>query len=444
MRDAGIDFALVWYGGNLMDENTQSVVGTQQMVAAAAQVTGAPKFGLLLDPVHVVTEPFMRNRGEKLNLNDPATQGLVIKTAEDFFSLVPRSNWATIDGRPIIAFYYQGDDQVSRLDTGVIQKLIDRFQATHGVRPYVIPDRLWDPDSRLTLPADDYFSWGAALCSGCPDSSPGYAQRSVFELGPGFSDVTGRSRDRQSSAFYSASWDRAIAKNNHMVLIDTFNYFVEGTAISQTREYGRTYLDITKTKSAQFKATDFSGTNQVKVTLGSSNSNQGVMQDDVPDQLAVTDSRGGRRAVGLQMWFAVADSFINNASTDATIAIEYLDSGVNIIDVRYDGPNGIELAGRIDVKNSNTGQFRTATFPVKALFANRLTYANDIYLSADIAGAMVVRSVTVTRQQSTPVATPTPVPCSQPSSSTSQPVPTPRSGAKRSFLPIAPRSYCQP
>lgn len=451
MRDAGVDFTLVWFTGNLVDQNTQAVVSTKQMIAAAAQVNNAPKFGLLLDPVHVVSDPFVRNRGEKLNLNDPATQGLVIKVAEDYFALVPRANWATIEGRPIIALYYQGDDMVSRHDTGIIQKLIDRFQATHGVRPYVIADRLYDPDSRLTLPTDDYFSWGAALCgsntvNACLATSPGYAQRSVFEIGPGFADHTGRAdrtRDRQSGAWYSTSWDRAIAKNNHMVLVDTFNYFVEGSAISHTREFGRTYLDITATKAAAYKAVDLSSATQARVTLGATNTNAGVMQDDVPGQLAVSDTRGGRRAIGLQMWFGVADSFIHNTATEATIAVEYLDTGVNIIDVSYDGPSGVTIAGRINVRDSNTNQFKTATFPVNALFANRLLYANDLFLAADIAGAMVIRSVTVTRTQTTPQPTPTstPPPCPTTAAGGTA-VPTPRSGILRSFVPSVFRNAC--
>src|SRR5689334_13644249 len=70
----------------------------------------------------------------------------------------------------------------------------------------------------------------------------------------GFLDPTGRARDREGGAYYARAWDRAIAAGRHMVLIDTWNYFAEGSAIAPTREYGRQYLDITRAKAAIFHA----------------------------------------------------------------------------------------------------------------------------------------------------------------------------------------------
>lgn len=251
MRDAGIDFTLLWYTGNTLDANTQGVASVRQTVAAAAEVPGAPKLGLLLDPVMLRSEPNLRNRGAMLDLADDATQAQLFKLAEDFFALVPRSQWATIEGRPIIALYYQGPDVVDSLDRAVAARLVERFEATHGVRPYLMLDRLWDPSGQHGLPVDDWFSWGAALS---PADRPGFEQSSTFAIGPGFLDPGGRSRDREGGAYYARGWDRAIAAGRHMVLIDTWNYFAEGSAIAETREYGRQYLDITRAKAALFHA----------------------------------------------------------------------------------------------------------------------------------------------------------------------------------------------
>jgi hypothetical protein len=251
MREAGIDFALVWYTGNTLDANTQGVVSVRQTVAAAAGVPGAPKLGLLLDSVMLRGEPHLRNRGEMLDLADPATEAQIIKMAEDFFALVPRGQWATIDGRPIVAVYYQGPDVVARLDRGLVARLSERFEATHGVRPYLLLDRLWDWNDQHGMPADDWFSWGAALS---PADRPGFEQPNTFAVGPGFLDPTGRSRDREGGAYYMRSWDRAIAAGRPIVLIDTWNYFAEGTAIAETRQYGRQYLDITRARAAAFRA----------------------------------------------------------------------------------------------------------------------------------------------------------------------------------------------
>lgn len=461
MADAGIDFTLYWFSGNLLDLNTQAVVGLKQTTAAYAQLTGEgktpPKFGLLLDPVHARPDPFLRTRNAdgtypKLDLNDPASRGAVFKIAEDYFSLVPRNMWATINGRPIIALYYQGEDEVfaQQLDKkAFIQQLSARFQAVHGVTPYIIADRLYDPASSLNLAVDDFFSWGAALCESCVTATPGFAQNNVFEVGPGFKDLKNRSRDRENGAFYSRGWDRAIAKGNHMVLIDTFNYFVEGTAISNTREDGTSYLAITKEKAAAYKAGNFASASSVKTTLGSSalGTNSGLMQDDVPnDALTEAGPNGGRRSKGVQMYFAVDDSFVVGATSQVAIAVEYFDRGVNVIDVKYDSTTGEKTAGRINVRDSSSGTFKTATFTVNdAFFGNRLLFANDLRLDSDVAGGMEIKSVTITRTGATlaPTATPPPASCATPVASGNGAVPTPRSGQSRSFLPLAPRNYCE-
>jgi hypothetical protein len=248
MRDAGIDFTLLWYTGNTIDANTQGVVAVRQAVAAAAAVSGAPKFGLLLDSVMLVGDPNLRVRDTLLDLGDAATQAQLFRLAEDFYGLVPRSQWATIEGHPIVAVYYQGPDMVSNLDRSVIARLSDRFQAVHGVRPYLMLDRLWDPDEQYGLPVDDWFHWGASLA---PAAQPGYFQDRVAAIGPGFLDPSGRSRDREGGAYYTRGWDRAIAADKRIVLIDTWNYFVEGTAIAESKEYARQYIDITRAKAAE-------------------------------------------------------------------------------------------------------------------------------------------------------------------------------------------------
>jgi hypothetical protein len=447
MRDAGFDFFTVWFPGNLIEMNTQAVVATRQLVGAAVQVQNAPKFALLLDPVHVKAEPFIRNVNTNLDLNDEATQGQLIKIAEDYFSLVPRERWATIDGRPMIFLYYQGSDIIATQNTGLIARLRERFLATHGVDPYVIPDRLYDPNATLNLPADDFFSWGAGECSSCVGGSSGFAQRSTFEIGPGFNDGT-RVRDRENGGYYERGWDRASGKGNHIAIVDTWNYWVEGAAIAESREYGRQYIDISATKTAEFKSTSRNYSSATTVSTDMSRSPavvNGLMQDEVPSSLSTFDPAGGRRAAGPSMSFSVHDSFQESAAADVRITVVYLDAGVNIIDVKVDGASGEVLAGRIDVRNSNTGAFKTAAFNVSAYFGNRLTFANDIRLDTDVAGQMVIQSVTVERLGAAP-ATPTPTPAStcanQAEPAGAGAVPTPSAGTLRTFLPFSPRNYC--
>jgi hypothetical protein len=379
-------------------------------------------------------------------LNDPAVYGEFIKIAEDYFSLVPRELWATIDGRPIIAVYYQGSNDVAAQNDQLMQLISDRFNATHGVRPYLIADRFYDPNSTKNLPVDDFFSWGAAECSSCLSTSGGFAQRSVFEVGPGFHEGS-RVKDRQNGDFYRRGWDRGIGKGNHMVLIDTFNYFVEGSAIAETRDFGRTYLDITREKALAFKASDFAAARSVSLQLGETNSSHGLMQDDVPDHTTSANAGGGRRAAGTSMFFAVDDSFVESATTRVRVTVEYLDSGVTNIDLKYDSPSGDSTTapGGIDVRNSNSGQFRSKSWEVDAFFGNRQQFANDLRLDTETAGGMVIRSVTIEKlgeSQPTPTPTPTVVPCATDSTPGVAPVPTAAAGIRRNLLPVIYRNAC--
>ena len=448
MRDANIDLALVWYTGNSLDANTQGVVGIRKMVEAAQVMTNPPKFGLLLDPVNNKGEKIFRNFNENLNLNDPGTYGQFIKLAEDYFSLVPRSMWATIDGKPVIALYYQGSDHVTTQNPQIVQLLRERFQATHGVSPYVIADNLYDPGRSMNPPPDDFFSWGAGLCNEtCVGGNAGFAQRSAFEVGPGFHDNPvpphqARQRDRENGAFYQRGWDRAAGKGNHLVLIDTFNYWVEGAAIAESREFGRLYLDITRDSAAAHKARNFASANSVTRNYAT-NVVSGITQDEVPDGFTQADARG-RRASGTTMLFSIDDTFVESANTPVTIRVRYVDAGPLFIDVKYDGPNGQTDAGRVVITGS--GAIREAAFNVTAYLGNRLNEANDIRLDTNVAGQMVIESISVERLgASQPTPTPTAVPsqcATPPEQAGGSGVPTPVSGVLRSFLPVIFKNYC--
>src|SRR5207244_6341249 len=128
-----------------------------------------------------------RTPSSKSDCSDPATQGLIIKMAEDYFSLVPRDLWATVEGRPIIAVYYLNERSViNGLDLATrnafMQRLSQQFHATHGVDPYLIADRLWDSNQSMSLAVDEYFSWGASACFACTNAASGFGQPSVFEV----------------------------------------------------------------------------------------------------------------------------------------------------------------------------------------------------------------------------------------------------------------------
>ena len=134
------------------------------------------------------------------------------------------------------------------------------------------------------------------------------------------------------------------------------------------------------------------------VGLGSTNTNQGLYQDEVNGALTQVAAPDGRQATGLSMYFAVDDSFaLSCQAATPQVTVEYFDSGVTQIDVKYRDRTGIErTAGSIDVINSDTKKFKSKTMDMpNASFNNSLTGANDFRLDAIPVGKMVIKSVSL-------------------------------------------------
>jgi hypothetical protein len=80
----------------------------------------------------------------------------------------------------------------------------------------------------------------------------------VATVMPGYDDrKTGRPdafvRDRANGEFYKQTWQAAIASRPSMIIITSFNEWVEGTQIEPSTTYGDKYLQITKEYAAKFK-----------------------------------------------------------------------------------------------------------------------------------------------------------------------------------------------
>jgi hypothetical protein len=90
---------------------------------------------------------------------------------------------------------------------------------------------------------DSTFYWSAAIC-------PTF--RGVVSIGPGYSQRNLASRHpievpREKGALYRRNWEMILAMEPRpkMVHIETWNEFFEGTAICDTKEYGREYINLT-------------------------------------------------------------------------------------------------------------------------------------------------------------------------------------------------------
>ncbi|HZR00387.1 MAG TPA: DUF5010 domain-containing protein [Chloroflexota bacterium] len=468
--NAGIDFLTFWFNGALGDLNTQGVVGVKQAVAAAKAMNdahaadsskpAAPRFAVMIDSVNLKGDDKARDTSAVvagctasggvgcIDMSTSDNQGLHAKLAVDFYSLVPRSMWATIGDRPIVVVYYQTTDVAVGLSSdgtrkAVLDKVIAEFQAAHGVKPYVIVDRSWESTGNLYNlkdDVDDYFNWGGFGGFGgtncdkttnpgdCPPTHAGAAQPSAFEVSPGTAKLDGNVgviRYRYNGQTYANGWDRAIDKGNHLVMIDTFNYFHEGSAISETKEFGRAYLDMTKTKSDAFKnKTSYAGASSVSVDYSNGgNAKSGIAADnyDLTQPTSLTSS--GLKLTNLNAYFSIDDSFLwkNEAGSYYTVTITYQNAGA-FFDFKYDSQsyNGTDdslNAKAIRVCNANTagdcvavgsgtpGGVQTVSFQVADLYAgNRLinTVGADFLLGTGAAGTLTVQKIQITRPAAVP------------------------------------------
>jgi hypothetical protein len=106
----------------------------------------------------------------------------------------------------------------------------------------------WSPDVNRTL--DD---WAGRV------RRTGADKLWVATVMPGYDDTrTGRpgrfARARDNGNFYRATWQAAIGSNPDLVIIDSFNEWVEGTMIEPSVSYGNLYLDLTRQFAARFKS----------------------------------------------------------------------------------------------------------------------------------------------------------------------------------------------
>lgn len=406
MQAARIDGMLVWFLGNTTDQINMGLPAVRNLVTVARQVPNAPKIGLLLDPVHIFHEKIARQPDTLIDFTALSNKGLYLKLAEDFFSQVPSDLWLTIDGRPVIALYYQGSDMVSAYDRTVIETLVSGFEASFGVRPYLIADFHWDERGDRGIVVDDWFAWGAG---GAPSAFPGFALPNTLEIGPGFNDGV-RVRDREDGAFYERGWRRALGKGMYRVLIDTWNYWVEGAAIAESAEYGRRYIDLTAQYASQFKARDYARAERVSVVLGATNQSDGLYQDETEDgqtRVVTVDGVPGRQKRNVDMYFSVDDSFWHNAPGRFRVTVRYYDAdaasgGADSFALRYDGtdgpltPRGFVRELTVPIKESNTRTWKTVTFELpNAVFGNRQNNANDFKIEGP--EGLIVAEVVVER-----------------------------------------------
>jgi hypothetical protein len=257
MTYAGIDVVLPVYWG-FGSQEQWSTDGLGPLVQAEDDLTAAgkspPKIGLFFDTTIMAG----------YDLTTEAGIAFFYANVHDFFSRIPRSQWALVDGKPVVWMWTPQSGNV--FGPSLFEQIYSRFTADFGIRPYVVREAGWycaittwvstgpgTRDCSQPIQTDGMYSWGAAY-DGYKDVG------NVAEVGPGYDERLipgrpGKYRPRDDGNWYQMNFNLAIASQKKLLAIETWNEFHEATAICETVEYGRTYLDLTRQLTAQYKST---------------------------------------------------------------------------------------------------------------------------------------------------------------------------------------------
>ncbi len=404
---AGIDFVLPVYWGCPDDTQAWSFTGLGPLVEAHEQLLregrDPPAIGLFYD-----TSTLRHNRrGIHIDLSTAWGREWFAASVRDFFSCIPPRTWARIDDKPVVFLY--AASFAARQDPGAFEHLRDQFRKEFSTDIYLVRHVDWKGR------ADAFYCWGGALGLRLGDK--------VASLGPGYdhSAVPGRSplvQDRQNGDFYRQNWTRLLSmsprRRPFLVHVETWNEWHEGTDVAASREYGRTYIELTRHFSERFHAGA-----RLEPEGAFSKARQVAWTPAKDDGLTIRPSGGdglwsgvtvaGREAVvsapapqhgGCYLYFLIDDSFLFDADgAEVHVTVEYLDQGCAHFAFEYDNvrPDRGPLAGAFrrdaDVRIGGTGKILEKTFKiVEGRFANR-TNGADFRLAIEGDG----RALTVTR-----------------------------------------------
>jgi hypothetical protein len=239
MTDADVDVALPDYWGS-SPENAWSIEGLATLVTArhdlVAEHEQVPSIGMFYDTSIL--------RG--VDLTTDAGINEFYGNIRTFFKAIPASDWALVDGRPLIWLFLPQDN---RFDQRVFNATYARFTHDFGVRPFIVSATGWDcantvHDCERPIHTDASFVWGVAQ-DGMQETQlvaaagPGYDERLI----PG---RAGKFVPRGGGEYYRKNLTAALDSGRPLVAIETWNEIHEASGIGDTVEYGRKYINLTR------------------------------------------------------------------------------------------------------------------------------------------------------------------------------------------------------
>ena len=416
MIDAGIDVLMPVYWGVPGDYKAWSFVGLPPMVEArrALQSEGLkpPAVGLFYDTSIMLWNAFDGGRSYHVDLTTEFGREWFYTAIRDFFSLIPPGDWARIDGSPIVFLY--GANFAKAQDPRALAHAQRRFEEDFGVRMFLVKNADWQGES------DAAYSWGGAV------NGP-LIFRETVSLGPGYdhSAVPGRSPlivERLDGKTYIDRWTTALRLNPRhrpwLVHVETWNEWHEGTDIADSREYGRSYIVLTRLfadlwhgrvslRFGEFLSSDALlcwTPGQSKGLKIRPSGGDGVWRPVVVDGVDAVVSQAGETA-GRYLYFDV-DEAVAFELYDKTVrvVVTYRDSGCSAIQMQYDntdaskGPGEGAFRPNATISVGDGGQWKTAEFTLEQCrFMNRDNGADFRLAVLGSPGELTVREVTLKR-----------------------------------------------
>jgi hypothetical protein len=253
MTTAGIDFLLPVFWGVPGKYEGWSFTGLPPLVEAHNQLQkeglDPPRIGLFYDTSILRHNGFEKGGADyHVDLATDFGKQWFYTAIRDFFSLIPPAKWARVDGRPVVFIYAsafaRGQDEKQ------FHYVQERLKADFGTGLFIVKSSGWKGQTDAT------YSWGAAV------NGPLIYQH-VAALGPGYdhSAVPGRTPlvvERRDGQTYIERWLKILAlpaeTRPWMVHVETWDEWHEGTDIADSREYGRSYIVLTRLFADMWRA----------------------------------------------------------------------------------------------------------------------------------------------------------------------------------------------
>ena len=393
MIAAGIDFLMPVYWGVPGKYKGWSFAGLPPLVGAhdALEKKGQqpPAIGLFYDTSILKWNGFNKNgRRYHVDLSTDFGKEWFYTAIRDFFSLIPPSKWARVDGKPIVFLYSasfakkQGPKQLDHVR--------ERFKKDFGSEIFLVKQPGWLGE------ADATYSWGGAV------NGP-LLYRQTVSLGPGYdhSAVPGRSPlivERRDGRTYIERWLKTLQLNPTrrpwMVHLETWNEWHEGTDIARSREYGRSYIvltrlfaDMWRTKTRLKSPSLYPDANSVSWEPGQSkgleirpSSGDGFWKDKKFGNIkAVVTTSSPEPDRNRYLYFNVDDGFAYELFGRAVMVfVTYRDAGCESFHLEYDnvdrkkGPAEGAFRPLGGIRVGGSGKWKTAGFTLtECRFMNR-------------------------------------------------------------------------